>query len=586
MIFKNPLHQYIFLYLKKRKGILLLSLLLVVLAKLSTLAAPFALKYIVDETSLKDHQTQSLVVVVSLIFAYVLALFVTQLFDVLKSFVAEITAQPLIASIGRNVFLQLISQSHDSVIKRSSGEIIKEIDRGLKSLQSFVALSIHTMIPLIFELSFLIVFAIVYYDISYGALLILGICLHLYFTMTVTTDITESREILNASENKLTGKLSESLNNFETIKIFESEKFETLKFTKQLHAFAKEAINYQRSYSKIRIFQQMIVSCVLLMMMLRAAWSLLDGEITSGDFVLINAIAMQVLMPITFAGAVWKDYLQFAVDVKGLSKLLFDLKLPNRTKEQLVPLNKVTLKLTNVAFSYSASEQLLKDISLEIPNGSFVAIVGSSGSGKSTLLKLLGGLIHPQGGHIFLNDKKLEFNRIEFSSALAMVPQNVVLFHGSIAENIRYSNRQATDHELIAAATVAQLHERVLAFPSGYETQVGERGLRLSGGERQMLGMARALLKKPLLLLLDEPSSALDAETERKWIDDSLLQLNNMTRVVVSHRLNSVKHADKIFVLESGRLIEQGSHEQLINLGGAYFRLWESQTLSLVQNKT
>jgi len=577
MSFKNsPLLSFVLAHLRTRKIKVLLTFLLVALAKLSALSAPFALKFIVDTTSAKTPDDKVAVIVTALVIAYILALFATTLFDELKSVVAETTVQPLIARVGSRVFSRLINQPHEAVIKRSFGETIKEIDRGLKSLQSLIALSIHTIFPLFVELAILIALIVFYYDFYLAILLIAGIALHLYFTLTSITNLAESREKLNAHDSALSGKFSESINNLETIKIFQSEKFETSRFTSQFHYYTREAVRFQVTYSKVRVVQQAIICGILLILMIRAGWSLSHGDMTSGDFVLLNAMAMQVLIPITFVGTVWKDFTQFAVDIKALSHLLSDTKLTATQKQ--IPLTDACIELVDVSFTYNRIEPALNKVSLNIPTGSFVAIVGSSGSGKSTILKLMAGLISPHEGKILVNGKALDQKTINsYKQSMAMVPQNVVLFHGSIAENIRYSNRHATYDDMIAASVSAQLHSRITKFPGGYGTPVGERGLLLSGGERQLLGLARALLKNPKILLLDEPSSALDAKTEARWIEFSLLKNTSITRVVVTHRLNSIVSADKIYVVDAGCVIDQGTHAELIGRSGVYSTLWDSQ---------
>jgi ATP-binding cassette subfamily B protein len=556
----------------------LLTLIFVALAKISALSAPFALKFIIDTAANSSTQDQVVIIVLSLVFAYVLALFSTTLFDELKSVVAEKTVQPIIASVGKSVFSKLIDQPHDKLIKNSFGATIKDIDRGLKSLQSLVALSIHTIFPLIVEVIAMTVFTVFYFDLYFGMLLIIGIIFHIYFTISSTNKLNISREKLNTHDSALSGKFTEAINNIETIKIFKSEKYETLRFTSIFHSYAREAINYQLTYTKVRLIQQTIICIILLALLSRAGWSLSNGLISLGDFVLINAMAMQVLIPISFVGTVWKDFTQFIIDVKIFSPFLEDSKSTLQLNKEEIKIEKISIKFSNVSFSYNGIEPNVKDISLDIPNGSLVAIVGSSGSGKSTILKLMAGLIKPDSGSIFFNDKELTPNTLEvYTRAMAMVPQNVVLFHGSISENIIYSNRQTSEEAMVAASKSAQLHSRVIQFADGYKTSVGERGLRLSGGERQLLGLTRALLKNPKILLLDEPSSALDAKTEAKLIEDSLLSASSLTRVVVTHRLNSIRKADKIYVVDTGRIIEQGTHEELLNKNGTYAKLWDSQ---------
>lgn len=574
----SPLPSYIYRHLKKNKEKVALTLALVALAKISALSAPFALKFIIDTTANTTTKDHVVAIVLGLVVAYVFALFATTLFDELKSVVAEKTVQPFIASVGKSVFSKLIDQPHETLIRNSFGATIKDIDRGLKSLQSLVALAIHTIFPLIIEVMAMTIFTIIYFDFYLAILLITGIILHLYFTIASTNNLTTSRERLNAHDSALFGKLNEAVNNIETIKIFNSEKYETLNFTSKFHLYAREAINYQLTYTRVRLVQQTIICLILLALMMRAGWSLSHGAISLGDFVLINAMAMQVLIPITFVGTVWKDIIQFIVDVKAFSPFLIERQSTKCENFNEKNFSTVGLKFSNVSFSYNEIEPNIKNISIDVSHGSLVAIVGSSGSGKSTILKLMAGLIKPDSGEIFVNDKILEPTTYDtYRHAMAMVPQNVVLFHGSIAENIIYSNRNVTEEEMIAASKSAQLHSRVIQFPKGYQTSVGERGLSLSGGERQLLGLARALLKRPKIIFLDEPSSALDAETEAKWIEDYLLSATSLTRVVVTHRLNSIKKADKIYVVEAGKIIENGTHSELINKNGTYTRLWESQ---------
>jgi ABC-type transport system involved in Fe-S cluster assembly fused permease/ATPase subunit len=281
----GPLSRYIIQHLKKQKRKVLITLFLVALAKVSALSAPFALKYIVDISAVAVSGEKLVVTVIALVTGYVLALFFATLFDELKSVVAEKTVQPLIASLGGRVFTNLIDQPHDILVKRSFGATIKDIERGLKSLQSLVALSIHTIFPLIVELVAMTLFTVVYFDFQFAIILCSGIALHLYFTVTSTSNLAVSREKLNAHDSALSGKLTEAINNLETIKIFDTEKFETLRFTSQFHAYTREAIQYQLTYSRVRLVQQAIVCGILLALMIRAGWGLSHGQMTPGDFV-------------------------------------------------------------------------------------------------------------------------------------------------------------------------------------------------------------------------------------------------------------------------------------------------------------
>jgi ABC-type transport system involved in Fe-S cluster assembly fused permease/ATPase subunit len=566
--------------LRNHKLKLTTILILVLLAKVFAIALPFTLKLIVDGISeIQNNDIQKYYYLPLFAIAYACCFLSTTIFDEAKEYLSEKLIQPIVANVGANAFEKLINLPDEFIISNKSGAVMRDIDRGLKALQSLSTLLIHTIFPTLIELIFVITFCFISFDYWISSVILIGIFVHLTITLIGSERLSKEKINLNYADSESAVKLSDAVTNSETIKLFSSEKYETEEFYKSLKKYSSHAIKFQLMHSRLRSLQQIVISIALGIILIRATYLASINQMTAGEFVLLNALAMQVLLPISFFGSVWKEALRLKADVSKLSEL-FSFPSPNKELNPCeVYLEKSpSIEFKNVAFIYDDGTRVLSDVSFSIPSGTTTAIVGSSGSGKTTIARLLLGFLEPTRGSIFINEA--QFNQVErqnFRSQIGVVPQNVVLFHGTIASNISYGKRTATLAEIQKSAKDAQLESVINGLVKGYETEVGERGMKLSGGERQRLGIARALLNNPKVLILDEASSSLDSISEAQFIQGSINAQEDRTCLIIAHRLSSIMHADQILVIDKGQVVEQGSHESLLREKGMYAALWRAQ---------
>jgi len=559
-----------------------LILLLIVLAKITAIGLPFLLKLIVDE--IPAYQSQrfkgEIIYLPLLAIAYASFFLSTTLFDETKEYLSEKLIQPIVAKIGANAFDKLINLPDDDLISKKSGALMRDIDRGLKGLQSLTILFIHTIIPTFFELLFVSVFCFFTYDIWISATILIGILIHGLITLVGSETLSKEKIKLNEVDSTSAALLGEAVTNSETIKLFSAEDYETARFLRALNAYSSQAIRFQFLHSRLRAVQQTVIAIVLGILLVRASFLAINNLMTAGKFVLLVALAMQVLLPVSFLGSIWKEAMRLLADVSKLSELL---ELPSASYNSQTTYKKISevppsISFNNVTFAYGNDENFLSDVTFSIPSGGVAALVGASGSGKTTITKLLLGFIEQKSGEIQFNDNTTtQQERFLYRRYVGVVPQNVTLFHGTIASNIAYGKRSASMAEIQAAAKLAQIDDFIGTLPAGYSTQVGERGLKLSGGQRQMLGIARALINNPKLLILDEASSALDSLSESRFIESALTARQGRTCIVIAHRLSMVSQADLILVLEKGVIIESGTHMILLKKKGKYAALWAAQ---------
>ena len=560
----------------------LLILLLVVLAKITVIGLPFLLKLIVDEIPrYQSHRFEGELIYLPLLaIAYASFFLSTTLFDEIKEYLSEKLIQPIVAKVGANAFDKLINLPDDYIISKKSGAVMRDIDRGLKGLQSLSTLVIHTIIPTFFELLFVSVFCFFTYDIWISATIVIGVLIHGLITLVGSETLSKEKIKLNEVDSASAALLGEAVTNSETIKLFSAENHETERFLGALNAYSAQAIRFQFLHSRLRAVQQTVIALVLGILLVRASFLAMNNLMTAGQFVLLVALAMQVLLPVSFLGSIWKEAMRLLADVSKLSELL---ELPS-TSYNVPPTSRIiteappSIVFNNVTFAYGDNENFLSNVTFSIPSGGLTALVGVSGSGKTTITKLLLGFVEQKSGEIQINSNiTSQQDRRLYRRFVGVVPQNVTLFHGTIASNIAYGKWGASIAEIQAAAKLAQLDSFIKTLPTGYSTQVGERGLKLSGGQRQMLGIARALINNPKMLILDEASSALDSLSESRLIDGTLTARQGRTCLVIAHRLSMVTQADLILVLDKGVIIESGTHMSLLEKKGKYAALWAAQ---------
>jgi len=558
---------------------LIVSILLLVLAKLVSAGTPFLYGYTVDSLVLPDA---SLFVIgaIGLIIAYGLARVLSNGFQQLRDVVFAPVAQRALRSLALETFQHIHNLSMRYHITRRTGGLSRIIERGVKGVEFLLRYLVFSIGPLALELVLLSVFLLWKLDLWYVLVLFGTIAVYVWFTFKVTEYRVKLRREMNEQDTDAAQKAIDSLLNFETVKYFGAEAREAKRYDAAMAGYEAAALKTSYSLAALNFGQALLITAGLTIVMVMAGLQVRAGVLTVGDFVMVNAVMIQITMPLNFLGTVYREIRQALVDM-GLMFDLLEQPIEITTKHGAPDL-KVTggsISLRNIAFSYEADREILRDVSLEIPAGQTVAIVGSSGSGKSTIGRLLFRFYDVTGGALSIDNQDVrDVTQSSLQNAIGVVPQDTVLFNDTIFYNIAYGRDGASRADVEQAARDAQIHAFIQSLPEGYDTVVGERGLKLSGGEKQRVGIARTLLKNPPILLLDEATSALDSETEHE-IQGALAQASlGRTVIVIAHRLSTVAEADMIVVLENGVVVETGRHEALLAKAGRYYDLWMLQS--------
>ena len=570
-------------YLLAYKWRVVFALLCMMLAKFANLGVPIVLKDMVNALDVNTMSGALLVVPVSLIIAYGLLRLSTSLFTELREALFARVTQHAVRQIALNVFNHLHRLSLNFHLSRQTGGVSRDIERGTRAIQTLVSFSLYSIFPTFFEFALVLGFLAIYYDIWFSVITLIALVVYIVFTVVVTEWRTQLRRTMNQLDTRANQKAIDSLLNFETVKYFGNEQYETERYDDSLKRYQTAAILSQKSLAALNLGQQVIISIGLVLIVWRAAVGVADGSLTLGDLVLVNTLMIQLYMPLNFLGMVYREFKQSTADIDRMFKLLDEHEeitdKPGATsllirQPDLGP----TVTFDRVSFSYEAKRPVLRDISFTIPAGTTTAVVGRSGAGKSTLSRLLFRFYDVTHGHIRLDDQDVrDVTQASLRQAIGIVPQDTVLFNDTIGYNIRYGNPSATDAQMRAAAQAAQLQTFIDRLPEGYDTPVGERGLKLSGGEKQRLAIARTLLKQPALLLFDEATSALDSRTERALQEELWRLARNRTTLIIAHRLSTIVHADQILVLDEGQIVETGTHQSLLASQGVYARMWQMQ---------
>ena len=558
---------------------LIVSMLLLVLAKLISAGTPFLYGYTVDSLVSPDA---SLFVIgaIGLIVAYGLARVLSNGFQQLRDVVFAPVAQRALRSLALETFQHIHNLSMRYHITRRTGGLSRIIERGVKGVEFLLRYLVFSIGPLALELVLLSVFLLWKLDLWYVLVLFGTIAVYVWFTFKVTEYRVKLRREMNEQDTDAAQKAIDSLLNFETVKYFGAEAREEKRYDAEMAGYEAAALKTSYSLAALNFGQALLITAGLTIVMVMAGLQVRAGALTVGDFVMVNAVMIQITMPLNFLGTVYREIRQALVDMGQMFDLLEQPK--EITTKPGAPDLKVTggsISLRNIAFSYEAGRQILRDVSLDIPAGQTVAIVGSSGSGKSTIGRLLFRFYDVTGGALSIDNQDVrDVTQSSLQNAIGVVPQDTVLFNDTILYNIAYGRDGASRADVEQAARDAQIHAFIQSLPEGYDTVVGERGLKLSGGEKQRVGIARTLLKNPPILLLDEATSALDSETEHE-IQGALAQAGlGRTVIVIAHRLSTVAEADMIVVLENGVVVETGRHEALLAKAGRYYDLWMLQS--------
>ncbi|MDH1380518.1 ABC transporter ATP-binding protein/permease [Comamonas aquatica] len=568
-------------YLWQYKWRVLAALLFMVGAKLANVGVPLLLKQLVDALGVRPGDASALLVVpAGLLLAYGALRFSTSLFTELRDLVFAKATQGAARSIALATFRHLHALSLRFHLERQTGGMTRDIERGVRSTESLVSYSLYSILPTLIEM--LLVLGILAFTFDWGFAAITAVALLTYITFTVklTEWRTQFRRAANVQDSAAHTKAVDALLNYETVKYFNNEDFEARRYDENLQELRRVRLKSQRSLSLLNGGQQLIIATALVAMLWRATQGVVAGEMTLGDFVMVNAFMIQLYIPLNFLGTLYREIKQSLADLSRMF-VLMDQAREVADAPGAVPLQlqgQPELRFDDVQFTYDPARPILQGVSFTVPAGRTVAVVGASGAGKSTLARLLYRFYDVQAGRITIAGQDIrQVTQDSVRRAIGIVPQDTVLFNDTVAYNIAYGRPGATQAEVEAAARAARIHDFIQSTPQGYATKVGERGLKLSGGEKQRVAIARTLLKNPPILIFDEATSALDSHTERAIQQELSSAAQGKTTLVIAHRLSTVVDAHEILVMDAGRIVERGTHAALLAQGGRYAQMWALQ---------
>ncbi|XP_061128746.1 iron-sulfur clusters transporter ABCB7, mitochondrial [Syngnathus typhle] len=574
-----------------------ISLGLLAAAKITNVTVPFMFKYAVDELNqmsghmlnLNDAASTVATMATAMLIGYGLSRACAALFNELRNMVFGKVAQSSIRRIAKNVFLHLHNLDLDFHLSRQTGALSKAIDRGTRGISFVLSALIFNLGPTVFEMG--LVSAILFYKCggAFTAVALGTLSTYTLFTILVTQWRTRFRIEMNKADNDAGNAAIDSLLNYETVKYFNNENYEAQRYDGFLKSYESSSLKTTSTLAMLNFGQSAIFSVGLTGIMVLASKGIAAGTMTVGDLVMVNGLLFQLSLPLNFLGTVYRETRQALIDMNTLFTLLsIDTKI--KEKDLAPPLSvtpqESTIRFEDVYFEYLEGQKVLNGVTFEVPAGKKVAIVGGSGSGKSTIMRLLFRFYEPQRGNIYIGGQNIRDVSLEsLRKALGVVPQDAVLFHNTIYYNLQYGNINATPEDVYQVARLAGIHDAILRMPHGYDTQVGERGLKLSGGEKQRVAIARAILKNPPILLYDEATSSLDSITEENILNAMKEMVKDRTSVFIAHRLSTVVDADEIIVLNEGKVKEHGNHQTLLGTPGSlYADLWNTQNSKILSN--
>ncbi len=567
-------------YIWDFKGRVMLALSCLILSKIAIVGMPLVLKEIVDDLDSKQLlENTMLTLPLLLLLGYGALRLMASLFNELRDAIFSRVRYHAMRGISRRVLKHLYSLSLSYHLDRKTGGITRDLERGTNSLSSILNYLVFNIFPTAIEFTFVAIILLGKYEPRFAIVTFVTVAFYIGFTLLVTNWRMHYRHEMNNLESKANSYAVDGMLNYETVKYFSNENFELQQYDETLDKWEGAAVKSQVSMSALNFGQGAVIAVGVTMMMVYAAQGVVDGTMTLGDLVLVNTMMLQLFIPLNFLGIIYRALKYALADMDMMLKLLdTEQTIKDKPGAKELVVTDAVVRFDNVSFDYSSDRQILRDVSFEIPHARKVAVVGPSGAGKSTLARLLFRFYDVDSGAITIDGQDLrDVTQQSLRRNIGIVPQDTVLFNHSIEHNIRYAKLDATEEEIQRAARHANIHDFIVSLPDGYQTIVGERGLKLSGGEKQRIAIARVILKNPRILVFDEATSSLDSHSEQQILEALKQVAEKHTTLVIAHRLSTIIDADNIVVLDKGRIAEQGTHQQLLAKEGLYSYLWQLQ---------
>ena len=559
-----------------------LAMLALTLSKVIAVATPFLFKAAVDGLAKVGESNDALMMLLGsggLVFSYGFFRLASVGFGELRNAIFAKVGQRALRSLALETFEHIHALSLRYHISRKTGGLSRIIERGVKGVDFLLRFMLFSIIPLLIELTLVATILFIVFDVWYLAVILLTITLYIWFTFTVSEWRLKIRQEMNNQDTDANQKAIDSLLNFETVKYFNAEKVEAARYDSSMRLYESAALKTSHSLSFLNFGQALFITSGLVAVMVMAAFGVQSGTLTVGDFVLVNAYMIQITMPLNFLGTVYREIRQALVDMSEMFDLLEQPpEVVDDKNAYDLDVKAGVINFKDITFGYEKNRVILKNFNLSVGAGQHIAVVGTSGSGKSTIGRLLFRFYDTDKGALYIDGVDVrDVTQSSLHSAIGIIPQDTVLFNDTIYYNIAYGSTEASYDKVIEAAKAAKIHEFISNLPDGYDTTVGERGLKLSGGEKQRVGIARTLLKNPPILLLDEATSSLDTETENSIQESLNKMLLDRTVITIAHRLSTIVKSDLIVVLENGGIVEQGTHAELLDLNRRYNKMWKRQ---------
>ena len=564
-------------YLWEYRSRVLLALACLILAKAATVSIPLMLKGIVDRLDVAHNLV--LMLPVAFLIGYGAMRLASSAFSELRDAIFAKVTQRAIRRVALQVFRHLHGLALRFHLERQTGGVSRDVERGSRGISFLLTFMLFNVLPTLVEIALVAAILLVKYQAAFAVITFATVALYIAFTLIVTEWRMKFRRTMNEMDSKANTRAIDSLLNYETVKYFGNEDYEAKRYDDNLAVWEQAAVRNQTSLSFLNFGQGAIIAIGITWLMYLAAQGVVDKSLTMGDLVLINAFLLQLFIPMNFLGFVYREIKHSLADMEKMFSLLDQQPdVSDRPAARELAVGDGTVRFEHVDFGYTPRRQILFDVDFEIPAGHKVAVVGHSGSGKSTLARLLFRFYDVSGGRITINGQDIrDVTQRSLRAAIGIVPQDTVLFNDTLYYNIQYARPDAPREAVIRAAKMAHIHEFIESLPEGYETQVGERGLKLSGGEKQRVAIARVILKNPRILIFDEATSALDSKSEQAILAELRNVATDHTTLVIAHRLSTIVDADQILVLDHGRIVERGSHQNLLAQNGVYAHMWALQ---------